>query len=172
MGSRVETQPGTGWRGLGGDGSPVPPPPPPPGPREPIRVSIGVQSARLIQKVDPIYPELSKRARVSGVVLLQVTLDERGLVTGVKLIRGHPLLNQSAIDAVSQLRYSPTLLSGEPRPGHRHRDREFRPQIGSVREVRGIHSVGVFGASYARDRGMPGVFRGRATKFSAPEIAA
>ncbi len=107
---------GTGWRGLGGDGSPVPPPPPPPGPREPIRVSIGVQSARLIQKVDPIYPELAKRARVSGVVLLQVTLDERGLVTGVKLIRGHPLLNQSAIDAVSQWRYSPTLLSGEPVP--------------------------------------------------------
>ncbi len=94
----------------------VPPPPPPPEPREPRRVSNGVQNSRLIHKIDPSYPELAKRARVSGIVLLQVTVDERGLVAAIKLIRGHPLLNQSAIDAVSQWRYSPTLLSGEPLP--------------------------------------------------------
>ena len=94
----------------------VPPPPPPPEPREPIRVSNGVQNSRLINRVDPVYPELAKRARVSGIVLLQVTVDEQGLVAGIKLIRGHPLLNQSAIDAVSQWMYSPTLLSGEPVP--------------------------------------------------------
>ena len=93
-----------------------PPPPPPPEPREPQRVSSGVQNSRLIHKVDPVYPELAKRARVAGIVLLQVTVDERGAVAGIKLIRGHPLLNQSAIDAVSQWRYSPTLLSGEPVP--------------------------------------------------------
>ena len=45
-----------------------------------------------------------------------MTVDEQGLVAGIKLIRGHPLLNQSAIDAVSQWMYSPTLLSGEPVP--------------------------------------------------------
>ena len=93
-----------------------PPPPPPPEPREPIRVSDGVQNSRLIHKINPVYPELAKRARVSGIVLLQVTVDERGLVAGIKLIRGHPLLNQSAIDAVRQWMYSPTLLSGEPVP--------------------------------------------------------
>ena len=93
-----------------------PPPPPPPEPREPTRVSDGVQGSRLIHKIDPVCPELAKRARVSGLVLLQVTVDERGLVAGIKLILGHPLLNQSAIDAVRQWRYSPTLLSGEPVP--------------------------------------------------------
>ena len=102
--------------GLGGFGGVPPPPPPPPEPREPRRVSSGVQNALLIHQVDPVYPELAKRARVSGIVLLQVTVDERGAVAGIKLIRGHPLLNQSAIDAVSQWRYSPTLLSGEPVP--------------------------------------------------------
>ncbi len=109
--------PNWGFSGLGGNGlSRVPPPPPPPEPREPRRVSDGVQNARLIQKVDPVYPELAKRARISGIVLLQVTVNELGLVSGIKLIRGHPLLNQSAIDAVSQWKYSPTLLSGEPVP--------------------------------------------------------
>ncbi len=104
---------GTGWTG---PGEFVPPPPPPPEPKKPIRVGGGVQQSRLIHKVDPVYPELAKRARVSGIVLLQVEVDERGLVSGVKLIRGHPLLQQSAIDAVSRWRYSPTLLNGEPVP--------------------------------------------------------
>jgi protein TonB len=49
-------------------------------------------------------------------VMLQVTVNEQGLVSQVKLIRGHPMLNQAAIDAVSQWRYSPTLLNGEPVP--------------------------------------------------------
>ena len=71
---------GTLGLGPGGFVGVVPPPPPPPEPREPIRVSIGVQNSRLIHKVDPVYPELAKRARVAGIVLLQVTIDERGLV--------------------------------------------------------------------------------------------
>ena len=76
----------------------------------------GVQSSKLIHRVDPKYPELARRARVRGLVLLQVTVDEEGKVTEVRVIRGHPLLNQAAIDAVSQWRYSPTLLNGEPTP--------------------------------------------------------
>ena len=94
----------------------APPPPPPPKPKAAIRVGGNVQNSKLIQKIDPIYPELAKRARVAGFVLLQVTVDEQGMVSGIKLIRGHPLLNQSAIDAVGQWRYSPTLLNGEPVP--------------------------------------------------------
>lgn len=92
------------------------PPPPPPKPKEPIRVGGTVQTSKLIRKVDPVYPELAKRARVSGIVLLQVVVSETGQVKDAKLIRGHPLLNQSAIDAVRQWQYSPTLLNGEPVP--------------------------------------------------------
>ena len=94
----------------------APPPPPPPKPKTAIRVGGNVQNSKLIQKIDPSYPELAKRARVAGIVLLQVAVDEQGMVRDVKLIRGHPLLNQSAIDAVRQWRYSPTLLNGEPVP--------------------------------------------------------
>jgi len=99
---------------LGGVPGAPPPPPPPPKAKPPIRVGGNVQNSKLIQKIDPVYPELAKRARVAGIVLLQVTVDEQGSVQDVKLIRGHPLLNQSAIDAVRQWRYSPTLLNGEP----------------------------------------------------------
>ena len=106
---------GVPWGVLDVLGTP-PPPPPPPTAKEPIPVGGNVQNSKLIQKIDPAYPELAKRARVAGIVLLQVTVDEQGMVGEVKLIRGHSLLNQSAIDAVRQWRYSPTLLNGEPVP--------------------------------------------------------
>jgi protein TonB len=49
-------------------------------------------------------------------VLLQVLVDEQGNVADVKILRGHPLLNQAAVEAVKQWKYSPTLLNGEPVP--------------------------------------------------------
>lgn len=96
--------------------SSAPPPPPPPKKKEPIRVGGNVQSSKLIRRVEPEYPELAKRARVQGIVLLQVLVGEQGNVTEVKIIRGHPLLNQAAVDAVKQWKYSPTLLNDEPVP--------------------------------------------------------
>jgi protein TonB len=101
---------------IGGVPSAAPPPPPPPKKKDPIRVGGSVQESKIINKVHPKYPPLAKRARVKGMVMLQVTVNEQGLVSQVKLIRGHPMLNQAAIDAVSQWRYSPTLLNGEPVP--------------------------------------------------------
>lgn len=94
----------------------TPPPPPPPKKKEPIRVGGNVQSSKLIQRVEPKYPELAKRARIQGIVLLQVTVGEAGNVTDIKVIRGHPLLNEGALAAVRQWKYSPTLLNGEPVP--------------------------------------------------------
>jgi protein TonB len=70
----------------------------------------------LIHRVTPVYPELARRARVSGIVVLEVTVDEEGTVTEVRVLRGHPLLDEAAAAAVRQWRYSPTLLSGEPVP--------------------------------------------------------
>jgi len=94
----------------------TPPPPPPPKKKEPIRVGGNVQSSKLITRVEPKYPELAKRARIQGIVLLQVTVGETGDVTEIKVIRGHPLLNDGAVSAVRQWKYSPTLLNGEPVP--------------------------------------------------------
>ncbi len=94
----------------------VPPPPRPAPRREPIRMSSGVQESKLIYRVDPEYPPLARRARVSGTVILMVTVNEEGEVADVKVMRGHPLLDEAAVRAVRLWRYSPTLLNGEPVP--------------------------------------------------------
>jgi protein TonB len=97
--------------------SAAPPPPPPPSRRkDPVKVGGNVQASKLIHRVEPDYPELAKRARVQGIVLLKVTVDESGNVANIELVRGHPLLTQAAIDAVRQWKYSPTILNNEPVP--------------------------------------------------------
>lgn len=95
---------------------PLPVPPRPAPRKEPIRMSSGVQESKLTYRVDPEYPPLARRARVSGTVILMVTVNEEGEVTDVKVMRGHPLLDDEAVRAVKQWRYSPTLLNGEPVP--------------------------------------------------------
>ena len=90
----------------------VPPAPTTPAKGQAIRVGSNVQATKLIHRVEPVYPDEAKSARIQGVVLLQVQVDEQGLVSDVKIFRGHPLLEQAAMEAVRQWRYSPTYLNG------------------------------------------------------------
>ncbi len=83
-------------------------------PSGPIRVSEGVQMAKLINRVIPVYPPLAKSARISGVVHLVGIIAKDGTIRDLKVISGHPLLTKAALDAVSQWIYKPTLLSNEP----------------------------------------------------------
>ena len=84
--------------------------------REPIRVGGNVQASKLVYQVDPVYPPRAREARVSGMVILQVTIDAKGEVSKVQVLRGHPLLDDAALEAVRQWRYSPTYLNGEAVP--------------------------------------------------------
>ncbi len=84
--------------------------------RNPIRVGGKVMDSRLIRRVDPVYPEAAKRARIQGVVVLTVHVNEEGFVYDATVVKGHPLLNQAAVDAVKQWQYSPTLLNGQRVP--------------------------------------------------------
>ena len=105
---------------LGGIPSAAPPPPPPPKKEEkaptPQRIRVGgnVQAANLINQVRPVYPPLAKQARISGTVELSAIIGKDGRVQDLKVVRGHPLLVQAALDAVKQWVYKPTLLNGEP----------------------------------------------------------
>ena len=94
----------------------VPPPPPPIRNKNlaPLKISSGVLAGKLLFKVDPEYPRLAQIARVSGRVILEATIDEEGNVAGIKVLSGHVLLNDAAVDAVKQWKYSPTILNGEP----------------------------------------------------------
>ena len=71
----------------------------------------------LIKKVDPVYPELAKRARVEGVVILNVRTDEDGRVDQVNVANSKdPLLMRAAIEAVKQWRYEPFYMRGKRYP--------------------------------------------------------
>lgn len=98
---------------LGGVTGPAPPPPAPEAPKR-IRVSTGVQEAKLSRKVTPVYPPIAKQARIQGVVQLEAIIAEDGSIQNLRVVSGHPLLAQSALNAVSQWHYEPTLLNNEP----------------------------------------------------------
>ena len=87
-----------------------------PPPQKAIRVGGQIKPPRKLKDVKPIYPDIAKQARVQGVVIVECTISPRGKVTDVKVLRGVPLLNQSAITAVRQWVYTPTLLNGVPVP--------------------------------------------------------
>ena len=71
---------------------------------------------RIVKQVDPAYPELARKARVEGTVILEATTDLYGRVAGVKVLRGVPLLDQAAIDALKQWVYEPMVVDGKPQP--------------------------------------------------------
>lgn len=85
-------------------------------PREIPRLRIGgmVDAPKLINKVQPQYTELARKARVQGTVIFTAVIDEDGNIRQLQLVTGNPLLVGPARDAVSRWRYSKPRLNGEP----------------------------------------------------------
>jgi len=79
-----------------------------------IRVSQGVTEGNLIRKVQPTYPPLAKTARIQGSVILNAVISKGGNIENLRVMSGHPMLVQSALDAVKQWKYRPYILNGEP----------------------------------------------------------
>jgi len=83
-------------------------------PRQPIPVGGSVQAAKLIRKVQPVYPPLVRQIHLQGVVVLEAIIGTDGTIQQLKAISGHPLLIPSAMQAVEKWMYSPTILDGKP----------------------------------------------------------
>ena len=92
------------------------PPAPPIQPRTPVPVGGDIRPPVKIRHVSPVYPRVAIEARIPGLVILQAVIGENGEVDDVKVLRGDPLFNQPAVDAVRQWRFTPTLLNGQPVP--------------------------------------------------------
>jgi protein TonB len=82
-------------------------------PAKPLPVGGDVQNAKLLKKVIPAYPPLARQARVSGTVQLIGVIAKDGTIQQLQVVSGHPLLVKSALDAVRQWIYRPTLLNGQ-----------------------------------------------------------
>jgi protein TonB len=82
--------------------------------KAPMRVSSSVEAGLLIRRVIPPYPELAKVMRVEGTVELAATISKTGTIANLRVVSGPPALQQAAFDAVSNWRYRPYLLNGQP----------------------------------------------------------
>ena len=83
--------------------------PPPP---NALRVGGKIAAPRKITDVKAVYPEEARAAKVQGVVIIEVLIGPDGTVQDAKVLRGIPLLDQAALDAVRQWVFTPTLVNG------------------------------------------------------------
>jgi protein TonB len=100
--------------------APPPPPPPPPAsapkPAGPVRIGGNLSAPALVKRVEPIYPDMALMAKVGGMVILEAVVSADGSVESVKVLRSVKFLDDAALAAVKQWRYSPLILNGVPTP--------------------------------------------------------
>ena len=58
-------------------------------------------------KVPPVYPEIAKRMKISGVVKVEATVDPDGKVISVKTVSGNRVLSEAAEGAVRKWKFVP-----------------------------------------------------------------
>jgi outer membrane biosynthesis protein TonB len=103
---------------LGATGNAPPPPPPPVAKpvqqKRIVRAGSNLKPPRKTFSVNPEYLPLARQAHIAGVVLVDAIIDEQGNVVQAHALSGPPLLIPSALKAVLQWKYEPTVLNGQP----------------------------------------------------------
>jgi protein TonB len=69
-----------------------------------------------IKDVRPNYPPKARAAGIFGVVILELALDIDGHVLDAKVLRSIKALDQAAVDAAMQWRFTPLIVNGRPKP--------------------------------------------------------
>jgi TonB family protein len=77
-------------------------------------VSGGVLNGKALSLPKPVYPPAARSARLSGAVVVEVVIDINGKVISARALSGIGLLQQAAVQAAYQAKFSPTTLSGQP----------------------------------------------------------
>jgi protein TonB len=81
---------------------------------DPVPLAPDMDPPERILKVEPVYPEMARKARIQGRVVLQAIINEDGDVEGVTVLKGNPMLDESAIQAVRKWKYKPARQNGRP----------------------------------------------------------
>lgn len=95
------------------------PPTPPPVRTAPTLVTPWVLHSKLIQEVDPSYPEAARKYNLEGDVMIKVFVDENGNVTSARWILpsgASTILAFEALQAVKKWKYQPRVVDGTPVP--------------------------------------------------------
>ena len=91
------------------------PPPAVPTPKPLMKpVSGGVLNGRALNLPSPTYPDAARRMRMSGIVTVEVVVDETGKVIAASATTGPTILREPAIQAALKAKFSATKLSGQP----------------------------------------------------------
>lgn len=93
------------------------PPPPPVKPvvKAPARpISAGILNGKALEMPKPLYPETARRAKIAGMVSVEVVIDASGKVIGARAVSGPEMLRDAAERAARQAKFTPALLTGQP----------------------------------------------------------
>ena len=72
-----------------------------------IQVEASENGRKIKTRINPEYPELAVKARISGVARVQMTITPEGAVKDVKELGGSPVLLGALVHAVKQWKYEP-----------------------------------------------------------------
>ncbi len=62
---------------------------------------------RAKNKVQPIYPDLARKMNIAGTVKIEVVVAPNGTVKDARIVGGHPVLANAALDAAKKWRFEP-----------------------------------------------------------------
>jgi len=80
-----------------------------------LRIGGGIEPPKKIVDVRPVYPPEARAAGIKGVVILEARIDAEGNVEDARVLKSvDTQIDQAAIDAVRQWKFTPTLMNGEP----------------------------------------------------------
>lgn len=80
-----------------------------------VWLSGDMQKPVLLEKIEPEYPIVARRAGLGGRVTLQAVIAPDGSVESVEVLASiNPIFNRAAVDAVRRWRYRPALMNGSP----------------------------------------------------------
>lgn len=68
----------------------------------------------IVDKVEAQYPPIARAAHASGAVVVLIVVNEEGKVIAARSLRGHPLLQASAVAAARESTFKPYLVNGVP----------------------------------------------------------
>ena len=79
-----------------------------------VRVDPDVQQQKLIQSVQPVYPDVARQVGIEGTVRLKIIIAKDGRVRDLKVLSGEPVLVNASTEAVRKWRYQPMVIDGKP----------------------------------------------------------
>lgn len=104
---------------IGGTGTvistaPAAPPPPPPPSNQVLPFGEGMNRPQLVGGPEPVFPREAREAKIEGTLLAKCVITTEGALSGCRILKSLPFLDQPVLEALAQRRYTPVSFQGRP----------------------------------------------------------